>query len=121
MRTVAVLALGLFLSGCEFYSLVPRPIIKSVGNVSIVNAATVIATDKTIADHVVSYRSGKDCSSVRSEQGRSYCREDEPNPIADVTCYQTLGDVMCYAAPDPRHPGDSIDNLKPGAVNSGAL
>lgn len=112
-RFTALAIVAVSVSACEFYSLVPRPIIKTVGNFSIVSAGVVMATDKTLSDHLMSYRTGKDCSTVRIEQGRTYCREDEPNPMSNVHCYQTLGDVTCYAAPDPtRRPGDAIGNLQ---------
>ncbi|HEY9164472.1 MAG TPA: hypothetical protein VIN57_07655 [Magnetovibrio sp.] len=92
----------------------PRPLIKTVGNVSILSSAVVVGTDKSLSDHVVSLRTGKNCSTVRVEQGRTYCREDEPNPMPTMYCYPTLGDVMCYAQPDPtRKPGDALGNLKP--------
>ncbi len=32
-------------------------------------AATVIGTDKTIGDHMISLSSGKNCSSIRKEKG----------------------------------------------------
>ncbi|TCS60145.1 hypothetical protein [Varunaivibrio sulfuroxidans] len=66
-----------------------------------VEGTSVILTDKTIGDHIVSHYSGKNCSSVRLEQGRTYCVEDEANPVADVYCYRTLGNVTCYKNPDP--------------------
>ncbi|GAB6054040.1 hypothetical protein JCM17960_28600 [Magnetospira thiophila] len=62
---------------------------------------TVMVTDKTVGDHVISWASGKDCSTVRWEQGMTYCKEDEPRPEAAVFCYETLGDVVCYDRPDP--------------------
>ena len=104
---------ALALSACtEIYSIVPRAAVKTVGNFSIIGAGLVMATDKTLSDHLVSYQTGKDCSTVRAEQGRTYCREDEPNPMPVVHCYQTLGDVTCYSAPDPaRKPGEAIGNL----------
>ena len=117
-RMAALAVVTLTVSACtEFYSILPRAAIKTVGNFSIISSGVVMATDKTLSDHLVSYSTGKDCSTVRSEQGRTYCREDEPNPMPNVHCYQTLGDVMCYAAPDPtRQPGDSIGNLKQGPL-----
>jgi len=113
MRIVAILSLGLMLSACSnFYSIAPRGIIKTAGNVSIISTALVMGTGKTVSDHIVSIQTGKDCSTVREEKGRSYCREDEPNPIPALNCYRTLADVVCYAQPDPRNqPGDTIGNL----------
>lgn len=114
-RTLALIALGVLLSACsEFYSIAPRSLIKTAGNFSIISAGVVMASDKTLTDHLISFNSGKNCSTVRLEQGRTYCREDEPNPIPAMHCYRTLGDVMCYAAPEAsRQPGDEIGTLKP--------
>lgn len=113
MRIVAVVLLGLTLSACsDMRSLFPTQVASKIVNYSILSTASVMATDKTIPDHLVSYRSGKDCSTVRVEQGRTYCREDEPNPQPVAYCYRTLGDVTCYSQPDPAHqPGDQIGNL----------
>ncbi|MBL4691973.1 MAG: hypothetical protein JKY92_01405 [Magnetovibrio sp.] len=71
------------------------------------STALVMGTDKTLTDHFISYQRGKDCSTVREEKGRTYCREDEPNPIQDLKCYRTLGDVMCYSKAEK---SGSIDN-----------
>ena len=86
-------SLGLLvLAACGGQDLVPLPVL---------DAATVIGTDKTIIDHGVSLASGKDCSSVRLEQGKRYCKEDDPVIRPDVYCYRTLADVTCYDRPDP--------------------
>ena len=113
MRRAFVIATLLLVSACSnFYSIAPRPLIKTVGNFSIISAGVLMATDKTLGDHYASYTTGKNCSSVRLEQGRTYCREDEPNPIPTVHCYRTIGDVTCYAEPDPaRRPDERIGNL----------
>lgn len=60
------------------------------------SAATVITTDKTVTDHAVSLFSGKDCSTIRTERGQTYCKEDEVHPEPTVHCYSTLGGVDCY-------------------------
>jgi len=114
MRPVILTVTLLLVSACSnFYSMAPRSAIKTVGNYSIVSSAVVMATDKTLTDHLVSFNTGKDCSTVRVEQGRTYCREDEPNPMPDVYCYPTLGDVMCYAQPDPMRTQDGRIGLPP--------
>jgi hypothetical protein len=112
-RIVIIAVVGVTVTACsEFYSILPRSALKTAGNFSIISAGMVMATKKTLTDHIVSYQTGKDCSTVRVEEGRTYCREDEPNPLPTVNCYQTLGDVMCYAKPDPsRSPDDAIGNL----------
>lgn len=113
MRAALVIATVLLVSACSnFYSIAPRPLIKTVANFSILSTGVVMATDKTLSDHIVSYQTGKDCSTVRVENGRTYCREDEPNPIPTVHCYRTIGDVTCYSMPDPaRMPDERIGNL----------
>ncbi|PCI40332.1 MAG: hypothetical protein COB46_07025 [Rhodospirillaceae bacterium] len=123
MRIVALLTFSLFLSACsEFYSIVPRDVLKTVGNASIISTGLVMGTDKTIMDHIQSYRSGKDCSTVRTEKGRTYCREDEPNPIPKVTCYRTLADVMCYEVADPDSlPGEELDTSTQTSMRSSNL
>ena len=66
-----------------------------------VDVLTVMGTDKTIVDHVVSLSSGKNCSAVRLEKGQYYCKEDEPEIQQNIHCYNTLGRVTCYTRPDP--------------------
>ena len=61
-----------------------------------------VGSQKTLGDHIISYVSGKDCSTVRRNLGRTYCVEDEPNPVPRVFCYPTIGKVTCYDRPDPR-------------------
>ena len=87
MRTLVTIVSLLALAACS--------------ELSVFGAASVVATDKTITDHAVSYFSGKDCSTVRKETGRSYCEEDELNPTPPVHCYRDLAGVTCYNQPDP--------------------
>jgi len=68
------------------------------------DAISVMGTDKTIVDHAVSLSSGKNCSSLRLEQGRYYCEEDTPEIKTQVYCYNTLGTPTCYDRPDPKRP-----------------
>ncbi len=67
-----------------------------------VNGATVVGSEKTLGDHIISYVSGINCSTVRRNLGRTYCEEDEPNPVPRVFCYPTIGKITCYDTPDPR-------------------
>lgn len=107
---ISVAALALLVSACtEFYSVVPRDVMKTAGNLSVVSTALTMGTDKTITDHLVSLKTGKDCSTVRVEQNRTYCKEDEPNPAPTVHCYPSIGDVTCYAQANPaRQPDERI-------------
>ena len=77
---------------------------------------SIIGTDKTITDHIVSLSSGKNCSTIRRERGLHYCEEDEPEVKPQVYCYKTLGRVTCYNKPDPylsgsRRLGNNDHNL----------
>lgn len=72
-----------------------------------VDMLTVMGTEKTIVDHVISYSSGKDCSYVNVERGNRYCKEDEPVIKPRVHCYKTLASATCYTVPDPYGNGDS--------------
>lgn len=71
------------------------------GCAAAIGAGTVAATDKTPVDHLVSLVTGKDCSVIRQNRGLTYCVEDEVTPLVGVHCYPTLGEVSCYAEPDP--------------------
>jgi len=86
-RRLAVAAVVVGLGGCTDFGFV--------------EGASLMATDKTMLDNAISLLSGKDCSTVRKEAGRTYCVEDEPNPTPAVHCYKTLGDVTCYDRSDP--------------------
>ena len=70
-----------------------------------VEAISLMASDKTFVDHLVSYSSGKDCSLVNTEQGREYCVEDEKKIQQNIFCYRNLGGVTCYDRADPYHNG----------------
>ncbi len=60
-----------------------------------------VLTKKTVTDQIVSFTSGKNCSTVRVSRGQSYCAEDEINAPPKVYCYRTLGSVSCYDRLDP--------------------
>lgn len=85
MRMVLVLITALTLAGCEIVAL---------------EGATMMGTEKTLSDHILSFTSNKDCSTYRTLTGRTYCKEDDVQPKAQVHCYRTLGEVSCYANPE---------------------
>ena len=66
-----------------------------------VEGVSLIGTDKTVVDHVISIGSGKNCSTVRREKGLTYCVEDTPVAQQDLYCYRDLGGVTCYDKPAP--------------------
>lgn len=65
---------------------------------------SLMGTDKTLGDHVISLSSGKNCSRVRKEQGLTYCEEDMPLIRQNIYCYRDLGGVTCYDRVDPHGP-----------------
>lgn len=96
-RFAGLLFVALLVSGC------------GTGGLIALEGASVMASDKTASDHLVSLMSGKDCSVVRSEQGLAYCVEDQAPILAPkYYCYKTLGSVSCYDRPDPRRSPDQL-------------
>ena len=97
MRIIAAFAVLVVLSGCGAFF----PTTGAEG-------LSVVTTKKTIADHVISLTSGKNCSHVRQRRGLTYCEEDEKTITPRVYCYKTLARVTCYDRPDP-HRGRYIE------------
>jgi len=75
------------------------------------NVGAVAAIQRTPTDAVYSWWTGRDCSVVRLDQGKSYCRAVEPKPEAPVFCTRGLGSVNCWQNPDmvPGHPRGVAD------------
>ena len=90
MRVFAIVAVLVFLAGCS-----------AIPGFAQIQGVSVIGTDKTIEDHVISLASGKNCSTIRKEKGLTYCEEDEPNIKPNIWCYKTLAKVTCYDRPNP--------------------
>lgn len=70
------------------------------------SAISMIATNKTIPDHVLSQVLNKDCAASRVVDGVSKICLDENPPTtvaqaAQTYCYRTLGTITCYNSPDP--------------------
>ena len=71
------------------------------------NVAAVPIFGRTVPDMAFSALSGRDCSMVRVEQGKTWCREAEAPPAEPVFCTRSLGVVDCWAGaqPLPARPG----------------
>jgi hypothetical protein len=95
----------LALSGCGWP---PDMIATAVVGTS---AGSVAAIGRTPVDAVISLVSGKDCSAVRLEQGKTYCRAVEPKPSPPAFCTRSLGVVNCWSDPAtlPNHPPGVAD------------
>jgi hypothetical protein len=68
----------------------------------ILDGVSVINTQKTIDDHLVSWLSGEDCSTLKALHGEPYCKPD-PVQVPTVTrtlyCYKNLAGSTCYTQP----------------------
>lgn len=64
------------------------------------NAASVVVFGRAIPDLVVSATSGRDCSVVRLDQGKSYCRPLEELPMPQPYCTRSLAVVDCWLNPE---------------------
>ncbi|MBC7634521.1 MAG: hypothetical protein H7251_02855 [Acetobacteraceae bacterium] len=84
-------ALCLLLSGC-----MAEPTGALVG----ANVASVIVFGRGIGDILISAGSGQDCSIVRLDQGKSYCRPVEPAPEPPPYCTKSLGGIDCWLNPE---------------------
>lgn len=87
---LAIILAALFLGSCSAIS----------SGASIVS---LIATKKTIMDHVVSFALDEDCSTIALERGEPYCTDpNAPQPVQAVYhCYRSLGEISCYEDEDP--------------------
>ncbi|MGB8275846.1 MAG: hypothetical protein WCF16_11350 [Alphaproteobacteria bacterium] len=95
-RLIAALPLLAFVSACT-----PAQTALWVG----ASAISYIETDKGITDHVMSNMMHKDCAANRLFKEGKMCRDDDSATLvaqqAPVYCYRTLGEISCYASPDP--------------------
>jgi hypothetical protein len=102
---VILLACFLALTGCgtsETAALV-------VGTGAVV--ASVATIQRTPWDALYSLVTGRDCSMVRLDQGKTYCRPVEPPPEPPTFCTRSLATVDCWKDPDtvPGHPPGVAD------------
>jgi hypothetical protein len=76
-----------------------------------VGVGSVAVIGRTPVDAAVSIVSGRDCSVVRLEQDKSYCKPIEPPPEPPPYCSRSLGVVDCWQDPAslPDHPPQVAD------------
>lgn len=105
IRLVAPLAGILLLSGCAWVSpdgLNPGMSAPNEG-VALVNleVLSVINTKKTLADHVATWITGRDCSTIRAQREGAWCVDwpGPPPPRQQVYCYSSIARPSCYAQP----------------------
>ena len=80
------------------------------------SVASIPILHRSIPDAVYSAATGKDCSIVRLDEGKTYCRRPEPEPPGQPYCTRSLGVVDCWKDPAslPDHPpqvGDGPSTL----------
>lgn len=63
------------------------------------DVASIAVFHRGLGDLVVSAVSGRDCSVVRLDQGRSYCAAREGPPVPPEFCTRSLGTVDCWFVP----------------------
>ncbi len=100
-----VLAFALPLAGCG----ITDNLGAAIGTGAVV--ASVATIHRTPVDALYSLVTGRDCSMVRLDQGKTYCRPIEPEPEEPAYCTRSLASVNCWKDPDtvPGHPRGVAD------------
>ncbi len=88
-----MLAFGL--AGCAAGTVVP--VVGGLG-------ASIAIFHRDLFDVLYSGLTGRDCSVVRLDEGRSYCRTPDPPVPPQPYCTRSLGVVDCWAAPERMDP-----------------
>ncbi|SRR5579859_606741 len=62
------------------------------------DGVSVMATSKTVEDHVAGWVTGQDCSVIRAAHGGDYCVAKDKTPRVAVVsyCYKNLAKTTCY-------------------------
>lgn len=94
---VGVIIISMLITSCSVISPVPV----NTSEILMIDGMSVITTGKTISDHVFSYSSGKNCSTLRRKTGQNFCEEDDISLPEEVYCYNSLGSVNCFEKPVP--------------------
>ena len=79
--------------------------------VGAVEASSVAVFGRGTVDLAYSALSGRDCSIVRLDEGKSWCKPKEALPAAPRFCTRTLGTPECFDDPAqlPDHPAQLAD------------
>ena len=103
MAAITLAAASLLISACtthgteEAFHMPYTPITALV----LADGVSVMATSKTVEDHVAGWVTGQDCSVIRASHGGDYCVAKDKTPKVALTsyCYHTLGKTNCYDKP----------------------
>ncbi len=110
---IIAICLITLLSACSSWNQPNDSILGGPSNLtafSVVEGATIINSDKTIGDHISSWMSGKDCSSIREKMfNTDYCQAypTRPPKKPPVFCYKSIANVTCYSEPST-NPNDIL-------------
>ncbi len=102
---LAVLALAASATGCMWVGqeeLYPGGNPPGIGaTLANLEVLSVINTKKTLGDHVATWITGKDCSTVRAQREGAWCVDwpAPPAPPQQVYCYASLARPSCYSQP----------------------
>lgn len=91
--------------------------VEPTGALAAASIAAVPVFGRTVPDIAYSAATGQDCSMVRLEQGRSYCRPTDPPWPAQPVCTRSLALVECWQNPQALggHPITIADGPQPTA------
>jgi hypothetical protein len=115
---VCLLAVAGLLSACspaQNTALALHPPASPFTALLIADGISVINSSKTVEDHVASWITGENCSTLRAYHGYPYCTDDRPPPKQPMTtyCYKSLAVVSCFdrklASDEARYYGARID------------
>lgn len=108
MRRVLLL-LTLLLPACQAN---PVELTTVVGGVTV---GSIAVLHRSPFDALWSLATGRDCSVVRLDEGKTWCREPEPPPAPPPYCTRSLGTVDCWADPKGQPPqvADGPSTLTP--------
>ncbi|HTW72812.1 MAG TPA: hypothetical protein VME47_23250 [Acetobacteraceae bacterium] len=103
------LTMLVLLSGCGADPVTLTTVVMGTG------AGSIAVMQRTPVDAVYSLATGKDCSVVRLDQGKSYCRPVKPAPSPQPYCTRSLGVTDCWADPagQPPQQADGPNTLTP--------
>lgn len=84
---------------------------QAVTGAAALGIGSIAVIQRSPLDALYSAVSGKDCSIVRLDQGKSYCRPVEPPPEPPPFCTRSLGLANCWRDPAslPDHPSELGD------------
>ena len=87
-----------------------------------IGVGSIAIIQRSPMDALYSVVSGRDCSIVRWDEGKSYCRPREPPPEPPPYCTRSLGLADCWRDPAslPDHPSELGDGPRTLTPSQGA-